>query len=344
VTDRGDGTFEVSASTLAEEYAPLCAGERFSDQPTAAFCTGTLVGSDVLVTAGHCLDNMGQRTSFDDFYFVFDYAISAEGQNPTTFTSDQVYEGAEVLGLVNEEGTANDWAVVRLTRAVTGRTPVAVRTEGTVQAGQDVVAIGFGAGLPMKFSGNATVQAIIPFGFEANLDIVEGNSGGPVVDATTGMIEGVLSNDLAVADYNDNDGCFRATVCPDDPICEDGFTEMCAVTTDAFQAAIASAIQSAGGDTGDDTGDDDMTGDGTGDDTGNGDTTGDDAVTNDNDADANGVDDIDDFCLDTPAGAEVDEDGCEISTDAPAPGPCGALGLLPLPVLLIALPLMRRRA
>jgi len=264
LTDNSDGTFRINADTLAVSRSPLCAGERFADQPTATNCTATLIAPDILVTAGHCLDDKGVRTSFDTFYFVFDYAVRQVGVNPSTFTRDQVYRGAEVLGLVNVENTADDWAVVKLDRVVTGRTPVAVRSSGSVVVGQSLVAIGFGAGLPMKFSDNATVQNIVENGFEADFDIIEGNSGGPIVDATTGRLEGVVSSDLAVDDFFKDGACFRATVCPQDPICTAGFTLLASVMIPDFQSAIQSALGTSGTGNGAGTGDGSGTGNGAG--------------------------------------------------------------------------------
>ena len=253
LTDNGDGTFTINPGTLADQFDPLCGGERFGDQPTAANCTATLIAPDILVTAGHCLDENGVRTAFDTFFFVFDYAVRTAGVNPSTFTTNQVYRGAEILGLVNNADTANDWAVVRLDRPVSGRTPVPVRSSGSVVVGQSLVAIGFGAGLPMKISGNATVQGLVENGFEADFDIISGNSGGPIVDATTGMIEGVVSSDLDVEDYHQEGGCFRATVCPEDAICTPGFTTLASVMIPEFQTAIQTAVGTGGTD-GDGTG------------------------------------------------------------------------------------------
>lgn len=251
LVDNGDGTFTINAGTLADNFSPLCNGERFGDQPTAASCTATLVGPDVLITAGHCLDDNGVRTDLSTILFVFDYAIKQEGVFPATFTADQVYRATEILGLANVENTANDWAVLRLDRAVTGRTPVAVRSSGAIAQGQSIVAIGFGAGLPMKFSDNATVQRLVDFGFEADLDIVEGNSGGPIINAETRVIEAVLSADQGITDYFQVGNCFRARVCPQDPECDDSFTLLASVMTAEFQSTMRNAIGGAGGGDGD---------------------------------------------------------------------------------------------
>ncbi len=353
ITDNGNGTFTISAPTLATDRSPLCAGEPFGDQPTAANCTATLVGSDILVTAGHCLDDNGVRTDLSTFYCVFDYAVRQEGVNPSMFTTDQVVRASEILGLVNVADTANDWAVVKLERAITGRTPVPVRSSGAVAVGEGLVAIGFGAGLPMKFSDNSTVQTIVDFGFEADMDIIEGNSGGPIINAMTGMIEGVVSSDLAVDDFYQDGNCFRATVCPQDPICTDGFTLLASVMIPDFQTAIQAALANSGtgttdngNDNGNNNGNDNGNNNGNTNDNDNGNVNdNDNGTSGGNDADGDGIVDDDDFCPGTPAGAAVDEDGCEINDGGGVTtgGFCGGFGMVPLVVMVLGLSLMRRR-
>lgn len=334
LTDNGDGTFSIPTTTLADNNNPLCAGERFGDQPASASCTATLVAPDVLITAGHCLDENGTRVDLSTIRFVFDYAVRQEGVNPSTFNADQVYEASEIIGLANVEGTADDWALVRLNRAVTGRTPVGVRSSGEIAVGEGVVAVGFGAGLPIKFSDNATVQTLVDFGFEADFDIIAGNSGGPIINAATGLIEAVLSADQAIDDFRQDGDCFRATVCPQDPECDASFTLLASVMNAPFQAAIRTAVGNAGGD-----------GDGGVDDGG---TDGDgDGGATDGDEDGDGVPDEDDFCQGTTDDVDVDEDGCgpdDILEDegGVVASPCGAVGLIPMMFMMIGVTLMRR--
>ena len=350
LTENGDGTFTLNASTLGADYDPLCAGERFGDQPTAASCTATLVAPDILITAGHCLDEDGTRVDLSTIYFVFDYAVKQEGANPSTFNADQVYTASEIIALANVADTADDWAVVRLSRAATGRTPVGVRSSGAIATGDGVVAIGFGAGLPMKFSDNATVQTIVDFGFEADLDIIGGNSGGPIINPATGLVEGVLSADQGIDDFLQDGDCFRATVCPQDPGCDASFTLLASVMNAPFQTAIQNAIGGSGGGNDGDDGDD-VDGSDDGDDDGSdddGDDDGDDD-SSDDDEDGDGVLDGDDFCLGTESGAEVDDDGCgpddilELGDDSSDQSICGALGLIPPIFMFLGLAQLRRR-
>lgn len=249
MTDNGNGTFTLNAQTLEQQRGPLCPNEPFANQPAVADCSVTLIAPDIVITAGHCFQatDTGPVLPFETWYFVFDYIMRDANTNPVTFNADQVYSGVEMLGRMNVANTANDWAVVRLDRAVTGRTPVNIRTNGTIAVGQQVITIGFGAGLPMKFSSNATVQNLINFGFEANLDIIEGNSGGAVINVGTNTIEGVVSGDLDVNDFFQDGNCMRATQCPNDPICQPGFSAICAITVQDFLNTAQRAINDSNG-------------------------------------------------------------------------------------------------
>lgn len=368
LVDNGDGTFQLAEGTLslADNFdLPLCDGEPFGNQPTAAFCTASLIAPDVVVTAGHCFVNDDNEFSleFDSFYFVFDYRVDADGNMPSTFTVDQVYRGAETVDrFFDPDSEANDWAIVRLERATIGRTPLTVRSSGEPAVGQDIMTIGFGMGLPMKFSGNATIQELNVDGFTANLDIIGGNSGGPVIDAATRTLEGVISGDAAIEDYQDDGACVFATRCPEDPGCldDDGaeiFTLVGGVTLPDFQRTIHSVVQTDS----DDHCPDDPTKTEPG-------------VCGcgepDVDADADGVMDCDDECPDSEAAAVVDVYGCSEEDDifvddddqpldddqdiedidgsanvdvAPPPaGPCGAMGMIMLPLMILSLAGMKR--
>ncbi len=242
--DNGDGTFTLNVQTLADQMAEndmmVCESETFRNQPANAECTASLVTSNVVVSAGHCLNEADLAT----WYFVFDYVMRDANTLPTTFNADQVYTGVEILGHENVENTARDWTLVRLDRAVSGRTPLRV-ADSEVTLTQSILTIGFGAGLPMKFSANATVQALQEAGFEADLDIIGGNSGGPVLDAQSFRLVGVINADLAVEDFFQDGDCFRATVCPGDDICEEGFTSICGAKYEPFDARLTEVIGAA---------------------------------------------------------------------------------------------------
>lgn len=195
-------------TTLAD--LGVCPDERFADQLVAGLCSGTLIAPDLLLTAGHCIDD----ESCPDNLFVFDYYMTS-ASSLQTITSDDVYRCSDVL--VSQNGDI-DYAVVRLDRAVAGRTPALVNAEPVALAGSHPLIInGFPTGLPLKIDDGGRVRnaraGTLDF-FVANLDSFGGNSGSGVFDALGRELVGILVR--GDEDYipDEEAECDRVNVCP----------------------------------------------------------------------------------------------------------------------------------
>jgi hypothetical protein len=189
--DRGDGAqvrIAEGVPTLGEARQ-LCEDQRFRDQPTAANCSGTLIDHDLVLTAGHCVPNVG---SCGSDLFVFDYYYGAEGELATIDPED-VYTCASVVARRLSGGF--DYAVVQLDRPVVGREPAPVRRGAEAMAeGAPVTVIGFGSGLPAKIDDGGEVlypHADLLDYFEATTDTFGGNSGSGVFNEA-GEVVGIL--------------------------------------------------------------------------------------------------------------------------------------------------------
>lgn len=166
----------------------LCSGERFADQVTLPVCSGTLVGKDLIVTAGHCIN----QDDFKEKLWLFDFNNEKSFLVNPRFPKDDVYESKEVVFYYRDNNGA-DMALVRLDREVVGREPLAFRTNGKINDGQNLVIIGHPHGLTTKIAGGAFVtDNSNPEFFKANTDSCAGNSGSAVFDAESGIIEGIL--------------------------------------------------------------------------------------------------------------------------------------------------------
>ena len=196
--------------TLQKEYR-LCRSERFLNQPTSADCSGFLIAPDVLVTAGHCMQ--GQQ-SCKGSYWVFDYRIEDTGDVKKTFPESDVYTCKQIIAQKLDSSTMDDFAVVRLDRAVVGRKPLTIRKEAKVSDSASLVVIGHPSGLPSKITDSGTMRENnYRYYFVANLDTFSGNSGSVVLDAETGLVEGILVRGEDDYVRAEGDNCYVAKVC-----------------------------------------------------------------------------------------------------------------------------------
>jgi len=178
------------APPLAEESA-LCPGQPFEDQPVLARCTGVLVMDDVVLTAGHCMDD---ENDCSGSWFVLDYTLDESGEvliEPgNVFGCERVL--ARELSSVGEP-VVFDHALVKLDRPVLGRgTPVPVRGNA-VEPGEALVLIGNGLGLPTKI--DAQGRAVLARStqadyFGAEVDNFHRGSGSPIFDVW-GLLVGI---------------------------------------------------------------------------------------------------------------------------------------------------------
>lgn len=183
----------LSGPTLGVSYN-LCNGERFRDQKVIADCTGFLVDDDLLVTAGHCIGQSAKCNS--NKKWVFGFSGSSYEVSP-----DDIYSCKEVVSNEWNDNEELDYALIRLDRKVEGRRPLKFRRTGLVEMNSRLAVMGHPTGLPLKIADNAMIRANNHSNyFTANLDTFGGNSGSPVLDIDTGIVEGILVR--GEEDYN----------------------------------------------------------------------------------------------------------------------------------------------
>lgn len=180
----------------------VCENERFSNQITAANCSGFLVGDDLLVTAGHCIENYADC---DKNAWVFDYSLKFKDDKANFVKKESVYGCSKIIERKLSSFGKDDYALIQLDRKVTGRSPLEYRKNGKIKKGEALVVIGHPTGLPTKIADQANVRNLRGKYFQANLDTYGGNSGSAVFNADTGIIEGILVR--GDTDYISTDGC-----------------------------------------------------------------------------------------------------------------------------------------
>jgi hypothetical protein len=207
------GAVTFNSPTLQEDLN-LCSSERFLNDPTAAFCSGTLIDDDLVLTAGHCItkarDCLNTR-------FVFNYYRTSDTTLQTVTTAD-IFSCTSIVARQQSstKGKVLDYAIVRIDRSATPRfTPAPVR-KGLVplSLGQNVAVIGSGSGMPFKIDAGGTLRdprsGIVDF-FEATTDTFAGNSGSGVYETGTYNLAGILVR--GETDYRSNGTCNVVNTC-----------------------------------------------------------------------------------------------------------------------------------
>ncbi len=208
--DAAAGVYSLKNESLKDKYN-LGEDETFASQTVGAYCSGALVGDDLLLTAGHCFKPHAHGLPCADIKIVFGYAVTQRGQNPSSFKADNVYSCKKIISqkvqddrhnFICKDGTCTnspiigdgvDYALVQLDRKVRGRPALAI---SRTRVGKDVSVgvIGYPSGMPVKIQEEgAAVRSVTSKGyFVTNLDTFAGNSGSPVFNMATHKIEGVL--------------------------------------------------------------------------------------------------------------------------------------------------------
>ncbi len=204
IKNKFNGVTKILGTSL--ENNGMCASERFSKQMVSASCSGSLVGKNLIATAGHCI-----KSDYDcsKYKWVFDYKVDSSDQFEVSVPKTSVYSCKKIiarsLGYIN--GSQDDWALIELDRDVTDREFLDVREEGQPEVGTELVVIGHPTGLPTKIADGATVTQLDGNFFYADLDTYGGNSGSAVFNAKTGTIEGILVRGATDYVYDSSQGC-----------------------------------------------------------------------------------------------------------------------------------------
>ena len=212
LTNNGNGTYTLAAFPwVTQGGSSICTNEPYRGQAQAGFCSGFLVGPDIITTAGHCVSS----SNIGSVAFVFDFQQQSpsSGANTTTIPADNVYFGTAVIN--RQQAGDLDHCVLRIDRAAVGRTPVQIRRTGAPSLSDPLVMVGHPVALPKKIEAGAVVKDVngsVNF-LMANTDSYGGNSGSLVANRLTGVVEGILVR--GNSDFVTTTGCAASRVCPD---------------------------------------------------------------------------------------------------------------------------------
>jgi V8-like Glu-specific endopeptidase len=202
--------YDLAAESLGHKRQ-LCTDQSFATQPAPAFCSGFVVGVDLIATAAHCV---GAGFKSDRIVFGFYYQkLGQQAVLNSSVAAVDVYAPTQIVGRIYEED-GKDFAVLRVDRPISGRPPLKLNLEKEIEADESVYVLGHPSGLPMKWAGGAAVRSVASARgfFSANLDTFGGNSGSPVFDAVDHTVRGILVR--GDTDYVTKTVCRVAFVCP----------------------------------------------------------------------------------------------------------------------------------
>lgn len=221
--DADKNFFSLDHQALNEAPSSYCPGLKFGDQKAGALCSGSFVGEDLVLTAGHCLIDLPEYGCAHT-KIAFGYDLAKDGTTPDKIPAAEVYSCKEVLAryvdteLDSQNPKGGDYALIRLDREVHGRKPLKINMKGEIKTRTPLFLMGHPNGQPFKMAGNASVRNTDQKDgyFMADLDAFHGNSGSPVFNALTNEIEGILISGDTDFDWQQGQGCFVYHVNPQD--------------------------------------------------------------------------------------------------------------------------------
>lgn len=207
--------YVVKAETLTDRNV-LCPQERFTQLIAPAECSGFLIANDTLLTAGHCLIDFSPISSTRDkldVRWIFNF-----------HSDKQVFHHSELLkGKVVKLRYGNyvnvDFAVIKFAKPVENIAPLSLRSDGAPLIDDLVFMLGHPSGLPMVYTNNGNIIEMVEDMFTVDLDGFKGNSGSPVFNQTTGLVEGIYvrgNPDDYQFDWDLEDPCTQVVKCTKD--------------------------------------------------------------------------------------------------------------------------------
>jgi secreted trypsin-like serine protease len=186
-----------------------------------SFCSGTLIAERWVLTAAHCMDEVGgidlvQNPQVVHFYVGTNANPGTNGwpSTGTLYQADAVF----VHGSYNSQNQENDIALVRLAAPLTSVTPIPINTSSmNGWAGQQVTYVGFGVndginetGGGIKRRGQNPISLVWPSAYQSNatsgVGVCFGDSGGPGLMSVGGVLK-VVGVNSGVSSSSNPDPC-----------------------------------------------------------------------------------------------------------------------------------------
>lgn len=199
------------------ESHKMCIDERFSKQIAEGFCSAFFVSPDLVVTAGHCINEEKCKST----KFVQGYKIDGRTQRAnSSFSKDQVYSCEKILAhqFTSFGSGYEDYAIVLVDRPSSSKLNLKFKevVQSSINNSKEVMVIGHPLGLPQKIAREGRVLSFYnDNAVNTNLDSFGGNSGSPVFDEKSGNYFGILvaGGKEGNLEFNEEKGCYQWVKC-----------------------------------------------------------------------------------------------------------------------------------
>lgn len=183
------------------EVSNLCSHERFAENLVSApSCTSFLVAEDLLVTAGHCIED---KKDCKDLNIVFGVTVAKETSQGFHIANNNIYSCKKVITSSNIKG--RDYSLIKLNKKVKARMIYKIGDDSKLTDESSVYMIGHPLGLAVTYTKPAKVtHHYLDDFFRAPLNSFSGNSGSPVLNATNDEVVGILTSGQTDFIKNDN--------------------------------------------------------------------------------------------------------------------------------------------
>lgn len=202
-------TLEFKNFEDLKERHNLCDAQRFEKEKSLVECSAFLVDSDLIMTAGHCLDlnSKSIKQNCEDHFWVVDHFKNEDLKEKSIFKCKSV----EFIRADYEE--ESDYALIRLDRSAHGRIPFELSLE-TPSKTDELAALGFPLGASMKLSNKGKFLSLKRKAMTYSLDVFGGNSGSPVINLETNKVVAVHIQGPAYSlSYDKEKACYFQAQC-----------------------------------------------------------------------------------------------------------------------------------
>jgi hypothetical protein len=223
-------SYQLRGMKLGEKKK-LCQDQPFYHQWAAARCSATLISDQLVLTAGHCVqdENKCANTSF-----VFGW-LGKETQVP----KQNVYACKKLLDVSVGDGSlsALDFALIELDRSVKNVKPISPKFSD-LNAGEKIFTFGYPNGISAKYTiGKIVYSSEYTSSATAEIDGFSGNSGGGIF-SEAGELRGLYSGGEVDYELDSKRSCHQVKKCKSGECLEETILQLSRIK-DRIEAAQA---------------------------------------------------------------------------------------------------------